>query len=101
MSAKKVNKHMLQTFGTTRCLELLHMDLMGPMEVESLGGKKYSLVCVDDFSRFTLMKFIREKSDTFVFKKLVTRITNLHNLKVSKIRTDHGKEFENSHFTFF
>ncbi|XP_073019134.1 uncharacterized protein [Primulina eburnea] len=90
----------LQHFGTTRCLELLHMDLMGPMDVESLGGKKYSLVYVDDFSRFTWISFIREKSDTFgVFKKLHARITNLHDEKVVRIRTDHGKEFENSLFT--
>ncbi|XP_073287691.1 uncharacterized protein [Primulina huaijiensis] len=98
----RVSHQMLQHFGTTRCLELLHMDLMGPMEVESLGGKKYSFVCVDDFSRFTWVSFLREKSDTFAaFKKLHAKITNLHDLRVGKIRTDHGKEFENSHFTSF
>ncbi|XP_073121993.1 uncharacterized protein [Henckelia pumila] len=76
------------------------MELMGPMEVESYGGKKYSLVCVDDFSRFTWVRFLKEKSDKFdVFKKLFTKITNLHNLTVARIRTDHGKEFENSSFT--
>lgn len=65
----------LQHCGTTRCLELLH--IMGPMEVESLGGKKYSFVCVDDFSLFSWVRFLREKSDTFdVFKKLVANITN-------------------------
>jgi hypothetical protein len=43
-----------KTFGihTSRNLELLHMDLMGPTRTESLGGKKYILVVVDDFSRF-------------------------------------------------
>ncbi|XP_073039009.1 uncharacterized protein [Primulina eburnea] len=92
----------LQHNGTTRCLELLNMDIMGPMEVESLGGKKYSFVCVDDFSRFTWVSFLREKSDTFTaFKTLHAKITNLHDLRVDKIRTDHGKEFENSHFTSF
>ena len=45
------------------------MDLMGPMQVESLGGKKYAYVVVDDFSRYTWISFIREKSKTFeVFK---------------------------------
>ncbi|XP_075504520.1 uncharacterized protein LOC142541961 [Primulina tabacum] len=44
--------------------------------------------------------FIREKSDTFdVFKKLHARITNLHDVRVIEIWTDHGKEFENSLFT--
>nr|GFB21944.1 hypothetical protein [Tanacetum cinerariifolium] len=37
-------------------LYLLHMDLCGPMRVESVNGKKYILVIVDDYSRFTLGK---------------------------------------------
>ncbi|XP_073024178.1 uncharacterized protein [Primulina eburnea] len=97
-----VSHPVLPTPGTTRCLELLHIDLMGPMEVESLGGKKYSFVCVDDFSHFSWVNFIKEKSDTFeVFKNLITRITNLHSLKIRRIRTDHGKEFENRSFSSF
>jgi hypothetical protein len=35
------------------CLELLHMDLFGPPTYASLGGKKYCLVIVDDYSRYT------------------------------------------------
>ncbi|XP_075499903.1 uncharacterized protein LOC142538472 [Primulina tabacum] len=98
----RVSHPVFPTSETTRCLELLHMDLIGPMEVESLGGKKYSFVCVDDFSRFSWVSFIREKSDTFdVFKNLITRITNFHALKVRRIRTDHGKEFENVSFSSF
>jgi hypothetical protein len=38
---------------TTKVLELLHVDLMGPMQVESLGGKKYAYVVLDDFSKYT------------------------------------------------
>ena len=45
----KVTQHMT----TIRTLELLHMDLMGPMQVESLGGKRYAFVSVDDFSRYS------------------------------------------------
>ena len=70
MSHKK-----LQHLTTTIVLELLHVDLMGPMQVESLGGKRYAFVCVDDYSRFTWISFIRENSDTFdVFKDLCLRI---------------------------
>src|ERR1044072_10030345 len=61
---KKSHKK-LQHLTTTKVLELLHMDLMGPMPVEILGGKRYAFVCVDDFSRYTWINFIREKSDTF------------------------------------
>ncbi|GJT80867.1 retrovirus-related pol polyprotein from transposon TNT 1-94 [Tanacetum coccineum] len=37
--------------STTRCLELLHMDLFGPSAVRSYGGNRYTLVIVDDYSR--------------------------------------------------
>jgi len=43
----------LEHQGTSKVLELLHMDLMGLMQVANIGGKKYVLVVVDDFSRFT------------------------------------------------
>ncbi|CAL8154408.1 unnamed protein product [Prunus armeniaca] len=46
-------------------LDLLHMDLVGPIQTESIGGKKYMLVLVDDFTRFTWVDFLREKSDAF------------------------------------
>ena len=42
-----------QTSTTSKPLELLHLDLMGPTRIESLGGKKYILVVVDDFTRYT------------------------------------------------
>ncbi|KAA0032128.1 gag-pol polyprotein [Cucumis melo var. makuwa] len=49
----KASHKSLKECFTNRVIELLHMDLMGPMQTESLGGKKYVLVAVDDLSRFT------------------------------------------------
>ena len=46
---------------TSRVLELLHIDLMGPMQVESYGEKRYILVVDDDYSRYTWVEFLREK----------------------------------------
>ncbi|GKC51375.1 retrovirus-related pol polyprotein from transposon TNT 1-94 [Tanacetum coccineum] len=45
-------------------LHTLHMDLCGPMRVQSIKGKKYILVFVDDYSRFTWVKFLRSKDET-------------------------------------
>ncbi|GKD17165.1 retrovirus-related pol polyprotein from transposon TNT 1-94 [Tanacetum coccineum] len=45
-------------------LHTLHMDLCGPMRVQSINGKKYILVTVDDYSRFTWVKFLRSKDET-------------------------------------
>ena len=41
-----------QTSAISRPLELLHLDLMGPTRTESLGGKRYIMVVVDDFTRY-------------------------------------------------
>ncbi|GJV63620.1 retrovirus-related pol polyprotein from transposon TNT 1-94 [Tanacetum coccineum] len=40
------------------------MDLCGPMRVQTVNGKKYILVIVDDYSRFTWVKFLRSKDET-------------------------------------
>jgi hypothetical protein len=45
---------------TERPLELLHMDLFGPIAYIIIGGSKYCLVIVDDYSRFTWMFFLQE-----------------------------------------
>nr|GEZ64854.1 hypothetical protein [Tanacetum cinerariifolium] len=48
-------------------LYLLHMDLCGPMRVESVNGKKYILFIVDDYSRFTWVKCLRSKNEALYF----------------------------------
>ncbi|GJY14384.1 retrovirus-related pol polyprotein from transposon TNT 1-94 [Tanacetum coccineum] len=45
--------------STTRCLELLHMDLFGPSAVRSYGGNRYTLVIVDDYSRKPTLDYFR------------------------------------------
>nr|GEX17261.1 retrovirus-related Pol polyprotein from transposon TNT 1-94 [Tanacetum cinerariifolium] len=65
------------TPSSKRRLQLLHMDLCGPMRVESINGKKYVLVIVDDHSRYTWTHFLRSKDETpkvFIdFLRLVQR----------------------------
>ncbi|GJW00646.1 retrovirus-related pol polyprotein from transposon TNT 1-94 [Tanacetum coccineum] len=77
-------------------LHTLHMDLCGPMRVQNINGKKYILVIVDDYSRFTWVKFLRSKDETpeFVinfFKQIQVGL----NKTVRYIRTDNGTEFVN------
>lgn len=71
----KMSHKKLQHLTTSKVSELLHMDLMGPMQVESLGGNMYAYVVVDDLARFTWVNFIKEKSKVFeVFKELCQKI---------------------------
>ena len=52
-----------QTSTTSRPLELLHLALMGPIRIESLGGKRYIMIVVNDFTRYTWVILLRSKSD--------------------------------------
>ncbi|KAJ9535942.1 hypothetical protein OSB04_un000896 [Centaurea solstitialis] len=84
-------------------LQLLHMDLFGPVNVQSIVEKKYTLVIVDEYSRYTWVFFLRSKSDApeeiILF---VRKMERLNNLTVRSIRSDHGTEFKNSTLeTFF
>ncbi|GJX92697.1 retrovirus-related pol polyprotein from transposon TNT 1-94 [Tanacetum coccineum] len=77
-------------------LHTLHMDLCGPMRVQSINGKKYMLVIVDDYSRFTWVKFLSSKDETpeFVINFLKQIQFGLKKT-VRYIRTDNGTEFVN------
>ncbi|RVW90629.1 Retrovirus-related Pol polyprotein from transposon RE2 [Vitis vinifera] len=67
---------------TSKPLKLLHMDLMGPMRTESLGGKKYILVMVDDYSRYAWVAFLRDKREAFInFKDIGLKIQNEKGIK--------------------
>ncbi|KAK2457508.1 putative mitochondrial protein [Trifolium repens] len=92
----------LEHLVTTKPLELLHIDLIGPMQVESIGGRRYALVVVDDYSRFTWVNFIREKSDSYdTLKLLCLQLQREKDLSIVRIRSDHGREFENAKFSKF
>ena len=78
------------------------MDLCGPLKVQSRIGKKYILVIVDDYSRYTWTRFLRSNAETpeelLVFFKMIQ--TKLNQVIVG-IRSNHGTEFENSKIDHF
>jgi transposase InsO family protein len=83
-------------------LHTLHMDLCGPMIVQSINGKKYVLVVVDDYSRFTWVKFLRSKDETpEIIIRLIKQLQVRLNKTVRFIRTDNGTEFVSKHLTQF
>jgi transposase InsO family protein len=87
---------------TDRPLELLHMDLFGPIAYISIDGSKYCLVIVDDYSRFTWLFFLQEKSQTQeTLKGFLRRAQNEFGLRIKKIRSDNGTEFKNSQIEGF
>nr|GEX22944.1 retrovirus-related Pol polyprotein from transposon TNT 1-94 [Tanacetum cinerariifolium] len=94
--AKRKSFHTKITPSSKRRLQLLHIDLCGPMRVASFNGKRYVLVIVDDYSRYTWTHFLRSKDETskvlINFLRLVQRGLQA---QVRIVRTDKGTEFLN------
>jgi transposase InsO family protein len=87
---------------TERPLELLHKDLFDLISYISIGGSKYCLVIVDDYSRFTWVFFLQEKSQIQeTLKRFLIRAQNEFRLRIKKIRSDNGTEFKNSQIEGF
>ncbi|GJW64266.1 retrovirus-related pol polyprotein from transposon TNT 1-94 [Tanacetum coccineum] len=93
--------HKPKTINTImEVLHTLHMDLCGPLRVQSINGKKYILVIVDDYSRFTWVKFLRSKDETPAFViNLLKQLQVGLNKTVRFVRTDNGTEFVNKDLT--
>jgi len=82
----------LNVVSTSRPLELLHMDLVGPSRTMTLGGNYYGLVVVDGYSRFTWTLFIATKNKAYhTFKRFAKVIQNEKNCGISTIKFDHGE----------
>ncbi|GJY49729.1 retrovirus-related pol polyprotein from transposon TNT 1-94, partial [Tanacetum coccineum] len=77
-------------------LYLLHMDLCDMMRMKSINGKKYILVIVDDYSRFTWVRFLRSKDEApYAIIKCIKYIQVRLNATVRNVRIDNGTEFVN------
>nr|GEY05241.1 reverse transcriptase domain-containing protein [Tanacetum cinerariifolium] len=99
----KKSSHPLKTVNTnTKILNTLHMDLYGPMRIESMNKKKYILVIVDDYTKFGWVRFLRTKDETpEVIKKFIVTTQRALNAIVRYVRTDNGTEFVNKTLTEF
>ncbi|GJZ84088.1 retrovirus-related pol polyprotein from transposon TNT 1-94 [Tanacetum coccineum] len=72
----------------------------GPMRIQSINGREYMLVIVDDYSRFTWVKFLRSKDEVPKFMiKFLKMIQVRLNATIRNIKTDNGTEFTESYFS--
>ncbi|KAH9765484.1 hypothetical protein KPL70_001889 [Citrus sinensis] len=80
-------------------LDYIHADLWGPAQIASLGGARYFMSLIDDFSRMVWVYVLKNKDDSFEkFKIWKTLVETQTNRKVRKLRTDNGLEFCNKMF---
>jgi len=84
--------------STQRPLELIHLDLFGPIETKSIGGKRYGLVIVDDFTIWTWINFLKHKDESLKF--LCKIFKQVQNVYCSHYVINNG-EFENEIFLAF
>jgi len=86
--------HSLSEVSTSKFLQLLHIDIFGPMSTSTLNVKYYAFVIVDDFSRFTWVLFLTHKSEAFnLFKHFCKRVKKKIDFSIIKISSDHEGEF--------
>src|SRR3989337_2160683 len=72
------------------------MDPFGPPSFNSLGGRKYCLVIVDDYSKYTWVYFFKRKSETQqTIIDFVNEAQHQYEAKILTIRSDNGTEFKN------
>ncbi|GKB54491.1 retrovirus-related pol polyprotein from transposon TNT 1-94 [Tanacetum coccineum] len=72
------------------------MDLFGPFVIQSYRGNRYTLVIVDDYSRYTWTRFLKDKTEAFdQFEIFSKKVQNQLGCSIVSIRTDHGREFDN------
>ena len=78
------------------------MDLFRPVAYISIGGNRYGLVIVDDYSRNTWIFFLHDKGETQeIFKIFARKAQNEFDVKIKKVRSDNRNEFKNTNIEDF
>lgn len=81
-------------------LQLVHSDICGPMETQTLGGSKYFITFLDDYSKKIYVYFLRNKSDALEkFKEFRNEVENQLEARIKVLRTDNGLEYVNNNFS--
>ena len=100
--SKKASHRCKDMSGITEPLQMLHMDLFSPVNIMSISKKKYALVIVDDYSKYTWVLFLHSKDEApQMIIDDVKKIELEAKLPVRTIRSDNGTEFKNAVLTDF
>ena len=98
----KMSRRNFKSVGEIRSmrkLQRVHSDVCGPMPTESIGGKRYYVTFIDDYSRCCKVYFIRNKSEVFdKFKEFELCTTNECGLPIGTLRSDNGGEYLSKEF---
>jgi hypothetical protein len=82
------------SYRATEPFELIHSDVCGPMPESSIGGSRYYVTFIDDFTRYTFVYFLKNKSQVLEkFKDFHNYAKNVSGKGIKVIRTDNGGEY--------
>ena len=88
-----------QATRATEILEIVHSDVCGPMQENSLGGNRYFVTFIDDKSRYTAVYFMKTKDQVLEkFKEYEAMVTNATGKKIKILRSDNGGEYTSKEF---
>ena len=103
-----LDKHSRRSFlkkATTRAnkpLQLVHIDVCGPINPSSFGKNKQFLLFIDDYSRKTCVYFLKQKLEAFVaFKNFKALVEKESGYEIKSLRSDRGGEFISKEFNDF
>ena len=89
-----------QASRASEILEIVHSDVCGPMQEDSLGGSRYFVTFIDDKSRFTAVYFMKTKDQVLEkFKEYEAMVTNMTEKKIKILRSDNGGEYTSKEFS--
>jgi transposase InsO family protein len=92
--------HSQPRWRATRPLQLVRSDLCGPVTAESYDKKRYVITFIDDFTHFTFVYLLQEKSEAFqCFKNYKAMATAHFNNKLSRFHCDNGEEYVSKEMT--
>jgi transposase InsO family protein len=86
-------------YSTTKPLEIVHTNLVGPTTTKGLKAERYFMLLVDDYTRMTVVCFLKNKSEAFEnFKIYKEMVENEMDSRIKCLRSDNGGEFTSKEF---
>ena len=85
--------------GEIRSMQLVHSDVCGPMRTQSIGGAKYFVTFIDDYTRCCAVYFMKHKSEVLhKFKEFQVTTSDDAARAIGTLQTDNGCEYLSSAF---
>ena len=98
----KMSKKPFKPVGEIRKLQCIHSDVCGPMPTQSIGGSRYYVTFIDEYSRYCMVYLMKNKSEVFYkFKEFELMFSNQCGCSIGTLRSDNGGKYLSEEFNGF